>query len=76
METLEHIAQMVVEAESAIVIPGGSALGLNNGLQTAEAILTLNALVDNFGKAGGVYLSPLSPNEDEYSSSSQRAGNG
>lgn len=65
METLEHIAQLVAEAESAIMIPGGSALGLNNGLQTAAAILTLNALVDNFGKAGGVYLSPLSPNEDE-----------
>jgi anaerobic selenocysteine-containing dehydrogenase len=65
METLEHIAQLIAEAESAIMIPGGSALGLNNGLQTAEAILTLNAVVDNFGKAGGVYLSPLSPNEDE-----------
>ena len=65
METLEHVAQMVAEAESAIMIPGGSALGLNNGLQTAQAILTLNAVVDNFGKAGGVYLSPLSPNEDE-----------
>jgi anaerobic selenocysteine-containing dehydrogenase len=34
-------------------------------LQTAQAILTLNAVVDNFGKAGGVYLSPLAPNEDE-----------
>jgi anaerobic selenocysteine-containing dehydrogenase len=65
METLEHIAQLIAEAESAIMIPGGSALGLNNGLQTAEAILTLNAVVDNFGKVGGVYLSPLSPNEDE-----------
>ena len=66
LETLEHVAEMVAEAESAIVIPGGSALGLNNGLQTAEAILTLNALAGNFGKPGGVSLSPLSPNEDEY----------
>lgn len=66
LETLEHVAQMVAEAESAIVIPGGSALGLNNGLQTAEAVLTVNALADNFGKPGGVYLSPLSPNEEEY----------
>ena len=65
IETLEHIAQLVAEAESAIMIPGGSALGLNNGLQTAEAVLTLNAVVDNFGKAGGVFLSPLAPNEDE-----------
>jgi len=65
LEKLEHIAQLVVEAESAIAIPGGSALGLNNGLQTAEAVLTLNALADNFGKPGGVSLSPLAPNEDE-----------
>ena len=56
---------MIAEAESVIAIPGGSALGLNNGLQTAEAILTLNALADNLGKPGGVYLSPLSPNEEE-----------
>ncbi|HEX9331080.1 MAG TPA: molybdopterin-dependent oxidoreductase [Anaerolineales bacterium] len=66
LETLRHIAQLVAQAQSPIAIPGGSALGLNNGLQTAEAVLTLNALTDNFGKAGGVFLSPLSPNEDGY----------
>ncbi len=66
METLEHVAEMVAKAESAVAIPGGSALGLNNGLQTAQAVLILNALVDNFGKPGGVSLSPLAPNEDEY----------
>lgn len=66
LETLEHVAEMIAEAESAIFIPGGSALGLNNGLQTAEAVLTLNALTGNFGKPGGVFLSPLSPNEEEY----------
>ena len=66
LETLEHIAQLVAEAQSPIAIPGGSALGLRNGLQTAEVILALNALTDNIGKAGGVLLSPLSPNEDAY----------
>ena len=35
-------------------------------LQTAEAVLAFNALTDNFGKPGGVFLSPLSPNEDAY----------
>lgn len=64
LETLENIARHVVESANPIAIPGGSALGLSNGLQTAEAILTFNALTDNFGKAGGVLLSPLSPNED------------
>jgi anaerobic selenocysteine-containing dehydrogenase len=66
LEALENIAQHVVASANPIAIPGGSALGLSNGLQTAEAILTFNALTDNFGKAGGVLLSPASPNEDSY----------
>jgi len=66
MDTLKHIAELVVNAQSPIAIPGGSALGLSNGLQTAEVILSLNALTDNFGKAGGIFLSALSPNEDAY----------
>ena len=66
LERLEHIAQLVAEAASPIAIPGGAALGLSNGLQTARAVLTLNALADNYGKAGGVFLSPLSPNQDTY----------
>jgi anaerobic selenocysteine-containing dehydrogenase len=66
LETLENIVQHIVESTSPIAIPGGSALGLSNGLQIAEAVLALNALNDNFGKAGGVFLSPLSPNEETY----------
>jgi len=66
LETLEHIAQMIVEAHHPLAIPGGAALGQSNGLSTAEAVLALNALTDNFGKPGGVYISPLSPNEDAY----------
>ena len=66
METLENIVQHIVESTNPIAIPGGSALGLSNGLQTAEAILTLNALTDNFGKAGGLFFSQLSPMEDAY----------
>jgi menaquinone reductase, molybdopterin-binding-like subunit len=66
METLENVAQHVLASETPIAIPGGSALGLSNGLQVAQAIFNLNALSDNFGKPGGVFLSPLSPNEDVY----------
>jgi anaerobic selenocysteine-containing dehydrogenase len=66
METLENVVQHILESTNPIAIPGGSALGLSNGLQTAEAILTLNALTDNFGKAGGLFFSPLSPMEDAY----------
>jgi anaerobic selenocysteine-containing dehydrogenase len=63
---LKHIAEMVAAAQSPIAIPGGSALGLNNGLQTAEAVLAFNALLGNYGKPGGVFISALSPIEDAY----------
>ena len=66
LETLEHIAQLVAEADAPLAIPGGAALGQSNGLSTAEAVLALNAQADNFGKVGGVSISPLSPNQDEY----------
>jgi len=66
LEMLEEVAQMVAEAQSPLAIPGGAALGQSNGLSVAEAVLALNTLTDNFGKPGGVSLSPLSPNQDEY----------
>ncbi|HEY5731917.1 MAG TPA: molybdopterin-dependent oxidoreductase [Anaerolineales bacterium] len=66
LETLEHIANLLLDAHHPLAIPGGAALGQSNGLSTAEAVLALNALVDNFGKPGGVSLSPLSPNQDTY----------
>ena len=66
LETLEKVAQHVAESANPIAIPGASALGLSNGLQIAEAVLTFNALIDNTGRPGGVFLSPLSPNQDTY----------
>jgi hypothetical protein len=66
LEALEEVVRHIMESVSPIAIPGGSALGLSNGLQIAEAVLSLNALADNYGKPGGVFLSPLSPNEDAY----------
>jgi anaerobic selenocysteine-containing dehydrogenase len=66
LEALEGVAQHMVEAQAVLAIPGGAALGQNNGLQTAEAVLALNAWADNFGKPGGVFLSPLSPSQDAY----------
>jgi anaerobic selenocysteine-containing dehydrogenase len=65
-ETLEHLAGLCANATIAIGIPGGSALGKNNGLSVAEAVLTLNALMDNLGKEGGVFFAPGSPFQDEY----------
>ena len=66
LEALENLAQMFVNF-NVLAIPGGPALGQSNGLEIAEAVLALNALSDNFGKPGGVYLSALAPNQTEYS---------
>jgi anaerobic selenocysteine-containing dehydrogenase len=65
-EALESAAGHVLDAASPIAIPGGGVLGLSNGLQMATAVMALNGLFDNFGKAGGVLLSPLAPNQDTY----------
>ncbi|MDP2776635.1 MAG: molybdopterin dinucleotide binding domain-containing protein [Anaerolineales bacterium] len=66
LETLEHLAEMFAGSNNALAIPGGAALGQSNGLAVAEAVLALNAISDNFGKPGGVYLSALAPNQAEY----------
>jgi anaerobic selenocysteine-containing dehydrogenase len=66
VETLERLAGQVAAAAHPLVIPGGAALGHDNGLDTAEAVLALNTLLGNLGQPGGVYLSALSPLEDEY----------
>lgn len=65
-DTLEHIAELVTDASAPIAIPGGLPLGRSNGFSTAQAILSFNAVVENFGKAGGVLLSPLGPDQDTY----------
>ena len=65
-ETLERVAQHIIESARPIAIPGGALLSMSNGMQTARAVMALNAQADNFGKEGGVLLSPLSPNQDAY----------
>lgn len=66
LETLENVVEHIVDAASPIAIPGGSVLSMSNGVQTAQAVMALNAMSENIGKAGGVLLSPLSPNQDAY----------
>ncbi len=65
-EKLAHLADLFAAAEHPLAIPGGAALGQSNGLETAEAVLALDALAGNFGQPGGVFLSPAAPNVDEY----------
>ena len=66
MEALESAVQHVLDAANPIAIPGGAVLGMSNGLQMAQAVMALNGMFDNFGKAGGVSLSPLAPNQNAY----------
>lgn len=66
IETLQRLAEMFAGSVQSIAIPGGAALGQSNGLAAAEAVLTLNALVDGIGKPGGVFFPPASPYQDEY----------
>jgi anaerobic selenocysteine-containing dehydrogenase len=66
LETLERLAQTLVNAHHPLIIPGGAALGQSNGLAVATAVLALNALLGNFGLPGGVFISPLAPAQDAY----------
>ncbi|MFN3741933.1 MAG: molybdopterin-dependent oxidoreductase [Anaerolineales bacterium] len=58
---LQQLATMLMSAQSALIIPGSAALAHSNGLENAEAILTLNALVN-----APLSFSPLSPFGDAY----------
>ncbi len=58
---LRRLATIFAQASHPLAIPGGSALGQENGVKTAQDILALNALVGNLGNPGGVFLSPASP---------------
>jgi anaerobic selenocysteine-containing dehydrogenase len=64
--TLERLAQIFGNAQSPLAIPPGAGLGQSNGLESATAILTLNTLVNNLGKPGGVFLTPASPLGNDY----------
>ena len=58
---LRRLADIFAQAEHALAIPGGGALGQSNGLESAKAVLALNVLVGNLGNPGGVFLSPPAP---------------
>lgn len=66
IELLVQLAELFDRAERPLAIPGGAALGQSNGLETAEAVLALNAMAGNFGLPGGLFLTPLPPNVEEY----------
>ena len=55
---LQRLAGIFSNASAPLAIPGGAALGSSNGLEAGQAVLALNALVDNLGKTGGMFLTP------------------
>src|SRR5581483_8346926 len=65
-ESNQHLVDLITASERPVFIPRGAALAQNNGLQTAEAVLALNAFVGNLGQSGGVFLSAIAPLADEY----------
>jgi anaerobic selenocysteine-containing dehydrogenase len=65
VETLERLGRIYANAESPIALPGGAPLSLNNGLDTALAVLALNGLAENSGKQSNVFLTAASGINDE-----------
>ncbi len=56
---LEKVARYAVEkAQSVVAIPGGVALGYDNGADIARAVLALNALMTDLGKSSRVFFTP------------------
>ena len=66
LDALKEVAELFAQSSAPVAIPGSAALGLSNGMAMAEAVFALNAFADNLGKPGGVFVSPLAPNEDAY----------
>ena len=58
VEEFRRLADIFSQASHPLAIPGGSALGLSNGLEAGQAVLALNAMVGNLGISGGLFLSP------------------
>src|SRR4030095_13257547 len=55
---IEKLAREFVEHGPALAMIGGAPLAHTNGMFQALAVNALNALVENVGKAGGVFFTP------------------
>ncbi len=56
--TFNTLAKLFNAARHPIAIPGEAALSVSNGLEAAQAILSLNQMVNNLGNPGGLFLTP------------------
>lgn len=58
VQELQRLASILHNASAPLAIPGGAGYGSSNSLEATQAVLSLNALLGNLGKPGGVFLSP------------------
>lgn len=56
---IDHLADLFAKAETPLAIPGGAALGHQNGYENAQMILALNGLAKSAGNAPTISASPL-----------------
>jgi anaerobic selenocysteine-containing dehydrogenase len=61
VETLFRLARTFADADQSVAIPGGYLAGQQNGLSSMLAVQTLNLLVAQLGRTGGVFLAQPSP---------------
>ena len=61
VEIIEEVASEFSHSHHSIAIGGGSAAAHSNGFESMKAVYSLNHIVENVGKKGGVLLNPESP---------------
>jgi menaquinone reductase, molybdopterin-binding-like subunit len=59
--TVQEVAREFVDRQPGVAFAGGPALAQTNGLDNGAAVLFLNLVVGNLGKAGGVLANPMAP---------------
>lgn len=57
-ETIRRLAGALVEHEHSLVLGGGPAAATSNGLYNLNAIYSLNHLLENVGREGGIIPNP------------------
>ncbi len=63
LDTLKKMARILANADHPVVVPGGTPAGHSNGYDSYLAIHSLNLILNQLGREGGVYISPNSPAE-------------
>lgn len=68
LEKLQHLAQLIAQAERPLFLLGGGALGHTYGLENALQILALNVAMGRVGQPGGVFLIAGEEKADSFAS--------